>query len=186
MRSTSQLNMSSAVTVGRKSTMSSTSSSNRLYQEDHFTALFTLMSVHSCVQPANARLSTKSKAGGVCSSLREVQFRRASRPMRLTALASRSCCSCEQCAKVPPKISLISVCEMSTIRNLLQCSHAAGPIQLKKAGKNNDSIPASKKQPSGMERFKLVGSYSVLSKLSCCKVLHFSKARGRNRACGAS
>ena len=112
------------------------------------------MSVHSCVQPANARLSIKSKAGGVCSSPREVQFRRASRPMRLTALASRSCCSCEQCAKVPPRTSLISVCEMSTIRNLLQCSHAAGPIQLKKAGKNNDSIPASKKQPSGMERIQ--------------------------------
>ena len=102
------------------------------------------------------------------------------------ALASRSCCSCEQCAKVPPRISLISVCEMSTTRNLLQCSHAAGPIQLKSAGKNNDSIPASKKQPWGMSRFKLVGSYSALSKLSCWRALHFSKARGLNRACGAS
>ena len=71
-------------------------------------------------------------------------------------------------------------------RNLVQCSHAAGPIQLKSAGKNNDSMPASKKQPSGMERYKLAGSYSVLSKLSCCKVLHFSKARGRNCACSAS
>ena len=59
--------------------------------------------------------------------------------LRLTALASRSCCSCEQWAKVPPRISLISVCEMSTDRNLLQCSHAAGPIQLKSAGRNNDS-----------------------------------------------
>ena len=113
--------------------------------------------------------------GGVCSSPNDVQFRRASRPMRLTVLASRICCSCEQCAKVPPKISLISVCEMSTDRNCLQCSHAAGPIQLKSAGKNNDSIPASKKQPSGMERYRLVGSYSVLSKLSCCKELHFSR-----------
>ena len=177
--------MSSAVTVGRKSTMSSTSSSNRLYQEDHFTALFTLMSVHSCVQPANARLSTKSKAGGVCSSLREVQFRRASRPMRLTALASLSCCSCEQCAKVPPRISLISVCEISTVRNLLQCSHAAGPIQLKSAGKITTLFLPRRSKPRVWNDSNWWDRIPF-SKLSCRRVLHFSKARGQNRACGAS
>ena len=146
----------------------------------------TLESVQSCMQPAKACLAIWSKVGGACSSPNDTQFRKASRPIRLTFLASRSCCNCEQCAKVPPKISLMSVCEISTDCSRLQSSQAAGPIQLKSAGKYNDSIPASKKQPSGMERFRLVGSYSVLSKLSCCKALHFSKARGRNCTCGAS
>ena len=41
------------------------------------------------------------------------------------------------------RCTLISVCEMSTDRNRLQCSHAAGPIQLKSAGKNNVTFVAS-------------------------------------------
>ena len=100
-----------------------------------------------------------------------------------------SCCFGQQLGAMREDatgISLMSVCEMSTACNFVQCSHAAGPNQLKSAVKTNDSIPASKKQPSGMERCKSAASYSVLSKLSCCKVLHFSKALGRNRACGAS
>ena len=62
-----------------------------------------------------------------------------------------------------PRISPISVCEMSTACNLAQCSHAADPIQLKPAGSMSDSSPASKKQPSGMIRCKSGGLRSVLS-----------------------
>ena len=56
-----------------------------------------------------------SKAGGVCISTKEVHRKKASRQMRLTVFANLRCCSWEQCAKVPPKISLMSVCEMSTV-----------------------------------------------------------------------
>ena len=51
-------------------------------------------------------------------------------------------CGCESA----PKISLISVCEMSTVCSLSQCSHAARPIQLKSAGRVSASDPASQKQ----------------------------------------
>ena len=145
-----------------------------------------LASLHSCAQPAKARLLMYSKAGGVCISSKEVHLKKASRQMRLTVLANLRCCSWEQRAKVPPKISLMSVCEMSTVCSLSQCSHAAGPIQLKSAGRVNASSPASEKQPSGVIRCGSRGSYSVLSKLSVCSVRHFSKARVWKRACGAS
>ena len=141
-----------------------------------------LWSVQSCAQPAKARRATYNKAGGACTSLSDVQFRKASRPMRLTLLARLSRSSCEQWAKVDPKISLTSVRERSTDCNRLQSSHAAGPIQLKSAGRCNDTIPASRKQHSGRQRYKFAGSYSVCSKLRCRKALHFSKARGRNCA----
>ena len=138
------------------------------------------------VQPAKARLFIWSRAGGVCISSKEVHLRKASRSMRLSVLANLRCCSWEQRAKVPPRISLISVREMSTVCSLSQCSKAAGPIQQKSAGRVSISSPASEKQPSGMTRFGSRGSYSVLSKLIVCKVRHFSKARVWRRACGAS
>ena len=116
----------------------------------------------------------------------EVHLRKASRPMRLKVLASLRCCSWEQRAKVPPKISLMSVREMSTVCSLSQCSKAAGPIQQKSAGRFSSSSPASEKQPSGMTRFGSCGSYLVISKPSVRKVRHFSKARVCRRACGAS
>ena len=53
----------------------------------------TLTSLRSCVHPAKARLLMYSKAGGVCITPKEVHLKRASRPMRLTVLASLSCCS---------------------------------------------------------------------------------------------
>ena len=39
---------------------------------------------------------------------------------------------------------------MSTVCNLVQCSKAAGPIQLKSAGRSIVSSPVPRKQPSGM------------------------------------
>ena len=75
----------------------------------------------------------------------EVHLKKASRQMRLKVLANLMCCSWEQRAKVPPKISLMSVCEMSTVCSLSQCSHAAGPIQLKSADRVSASSPASEK-----------------------------------------
>ena len=141
--------------------------------------------MQSRVHPAKARRATYSRAGGACTSRSDAQFKKASRPMRRSLMARLSCSNCEQCAKVDPKISLITARERSTVCSRLQSSHAAGPIQLKSAGRCNETIPASRKQHSGRQRFKFAGSYSVFSKLRSRKALHFSKARGRNCACGA-
>ena len=93
----------------------------------------------------------------MCISSKEVHLRKASRSMRLSVLANLRCCSWEQRAKVPPRISLISVREMSTVCSLSQRSKAAGPIQQKSAGRVSISSPASEKQPSGMTRFGSCG-----------------------------
>ena len=127
-----------------------------------------------------------TRSGGVWISSSEVHFTKASRSMRLNVLANFRCCSWEQLAKVPPMISLMSVREMSTDRNLTQRSKATGPIQLKSAGRSRVSNPASKKQPSGMTRFGSCGLYSVFSQLIDRKLRHFSNARVWRRACGAS
>ena len=104
------------------------------------------------------------------------------RPICRSLLATLSRSNCEECAKVDPKISLISVRERSTNCNRLQSSQAAGPIQVKSAGRCDETILASKKQHSGRHRVKFAGSYSVCSKQICRNALHFSKARGRNCA----
>ena len=141
-----------------------------------------LWNVQSCAQPAKARRAIYSKAGGVCTSRSEVHFRKASRPILRSLLERLSCCKCEQCAKVDPKISLISVRERSTNCTRAQRSQTAGPIQVKYDGRESETIPASKKQHSGRHRVRLVGSCSVFLKLSCRNAVHFSKARGRNCA----
>ena len=73
-----------------------------------------LCKAQSCMHPANARRATYSTAGGACTSRSDEQFKKASCPMRRSLLARLSRSSCEQCAKVDPKISLISVRERST------------------------------------------------------------------------
>ena len=124
-----------------------------------------LWNVQSCVQPAKARRAIYSKAGGVCTSRSEVHFRKASRPILRSLLERLSCCKCEQCAKVDPKISLISVRKRSTNCSRVQRSQAAGPIQVKFDGRESETIPASKKQHSGRHRVRLVGSCSVFQNL---------------------
>ena len=59
-----------------------------------------------------------------------------------------SCCSCEQCAKVEPKISMTSVWDKSTVCSCWQLTHAAVPVLLKSDGRWSATTPASKKQQS--------------------------------------
>ena len=74
------------------------------------------------------------------------------------------------CKKVDPKISLISVRERSTNCNRLQSSQAAGPIQVKSAGRCNETIPASKKQHSGRQRVKFAGFFLHVSRGYVCRL----------------
>ena len=100
-----------------------------------------------------------------CRPLSEAQWRNASCSIRLNLLERLSVCSCEQCAKVDPRISTMSARDRSTIWSRLQRSQAAGPTHVKSGGRESETMPASKKQHSGKLRSGLVGSCSVLSKL---------------------
>ena len=57
-------------------------------------------------------------------------------------------------------ISVTSVIERSTSCNCRQRSQAAGPIHVKFGGRDNEVIPASRKQHSGGQRVKLAELYS--------------------------
>ena len=49
---------------------------------------------------------------------------------------SLRCCNCEQCAKVEPSVSVMSVRDRSTICSCWQRAQAAGPTQLKSGGRD--------------------------------------------------
>ena len=72
-----------------------------------------------------------------------------------------SCCSCEQCAKVEPKISMTSVWGKSTVCSCWQLAQAADPILLKSGGRESATMPASKKQQSGKHRFGSLESFGL-------------------------
>ena len=76
-----------------------------------------------------------------------------------------SCCSCEQRAKVEPKISMTSVWDKSTVCSCWQLAQAADPILLKSGGRKSATMPASRKQQSGKHRFGYAGPHSDIPKL---------------------
>ena len=144
-----------------------------------------LWNVRSCVQPAKARRAKYNKVGGVRTSRSEVHLRKASRSILRNLLERLSCCRCKQCAKVDPNISLTSVRERSTLK--LQTALAgcrSNPREVWWQGERDD--PGLQETALGQASRQICGSYSVCSKLRCRNAVHFSKARGRNCACGAS
>ena len=64
------------------------------------------------------------------TSCSEVHLRKASCSMIRKFRGRLSCCSCEQYAKVEPKISMTSVWDKSTVCSCWQLTHAADPILL--------------------------------------------------------
>ena len=75
------------------------------------------------------------------TSCSEVHLRKASCSMMRKFREGLSCCGCEQCAKVEPKISMTSVWDKSTVCSCWQLTHAAVPILLKSDGRQSATTP---------------------------------------------
>ena len=97
-----------------------------------------------------------------------LHFRKALRPMRLKFMVSFRHCRLEHCAKVPPTVPCASSRDVYFLQSVAALK--GGPIQLKSAGRSIRSIPAPRKQPSGMTRCGSRGSYSALSMSIVLKV----------------